>query len=432
MNAYPFSVFKRSNRPFFSVSFKDASGRYLPAVSTKKTTETEAIQVAFQWLRDGIPRKKAALSVSKLALKEFARQIETIEDAELVLNVLKTRNLVKSFVLPDTRKAVDFIHFLSDFWDWDTSAYVREKMRKNHSLHQYHCKRMKSSVEHYWKPVFSGRMLGEVTRQDIDAFAESLEEQDLAAATKNSIIKAGTIALRWAYAKEMIERDITKGIFLYSGKSKERQILSPEMAAAVFKVQWKDERSRLGNLLACVTGLRQGEIAALQSQDIGKDFIYVRHSWNDLDKLKPTKNNESRTVEVPFPGLIYELLRLASMNPWGQKLDGFVFWSEIHDNAPMNLTRFLDDFRDALQKLGLNKDASMVYTFHSWRHYYTAYMRDRVNEKLLQSQTGHKTIAMLDHYSEHRIAGDRERIRQAQVEVFGGLLGEAVEYHVER
>jgi hypothetical protein len=53
-------------------------------------------------------------------------------------------------------------------------------------------------------------------------------------------------------------------------------------------------------------------------------------------------------------------------------------------------------------------------------------MRDKLNEKLLQSQTGHKTIAMLDHYSEHRIAGERERIRQAQVEVFGGLLEEAI------
>jgi hypothetical protein len=159
MNAYLFSVFKRSNRLFFSVSFKDASGRYLSAVSTRKPTETEAIQVAFQWLCDGIPQKKAALSVSKLALKDFARQIETIEDAELVLNVLKTHTLVKSFVLPDARKAVDFIYFLSDFWDWDTSAYVREKRCKKHSLHQYHCKRMKSSVEHYWKPVFQAGCL---------------------------------------------------------------------------------------------------------------------------------------------------------------------------------------------------------------------------------------------------------------------------------
>jgi hypothetical protein len=71
MNAFPFSVYKRSDRPFYSVSFKDASGKYLPAISTKQTTGAEAVQVAFRWLRDGIPQKKAALSVSKLALKQF-------------------------------------------------------------------------------------------------------------------------------------------------------------------------------------------------------------------------------------------------------------------------------------------------------------------------------------------------------------------------
>jgi integrase len=407
------------------VSFKDACGKYLPSLSTKRTTEAEAIQIAFQWLRDGIPQKKSSINVKKLAMKDFIHRIEGLDDAKIILNELKRRNLVKSFVLPDTGNSVDFITFLSDFWDWDKSSYIKEKLRKKHSLHRYHCKRQKSSVENYWKPVFDGRLLGEICRQDIDAFAASLEDQDLAAATKNSIIKAGTIALRWAYAKEMIEIDVTKGIVLYSGKSKERQILSPEMAAMVFKVDWKDERSRLGSLLACVTGLRQGEIAALQVQDIGKDCLYIRHSWNDLDKLKPTKNNECRTVEVPFPGLILDLLKLAAQNPWEQKFDGFVFWSEYHEDRPMNLTRFLDDFRDAMQKTGLSKDASMVYTFHSWRHYFTAYMRDKLNEKLLQSQTGHKTLAMLDHYSEHRIAGDRERIRAAQVEIFGGLLPKA-------
>jgi hypothetical protein len=49
-------------------------------------------------------------------------------------------------------------------------------------------------------------------------------------------------------------------------------------------------------------------------------------------------------------------------------------------------------------------------------------MREKVNEKLLQSQTGHKTLVMLNHYSEHKIAGDREKIQAAQIETFGGLL----------
>jgi hypothetical protein len=54
--------------------------------------------------------------------------------------------------------------------------------------------------------------------------------------------------------------------------------------------------------------------------------------------------------------------------------------------------------------------------------YFTAYMREKVNEKLLQQQTGHKTLVMLNHYAGHKIAGDRERIRQAQIETFGNLL----------
>jgi len=39
MNTYPFSIFKRNDRPFFLVSFKDEAGNYLPPVSTKKKTE---------------------------------------------------------------------------------------------------------------------------------------------------------------------------------------------------------------------------------------------------------------------------------------------------------------------------------------------------------------------------------------------------------
>jgi integrase len=67
-------------------------------------------------------------------------------------------------------------------------------------------------------------------------------------------------------------------------------------------------------------------------------------------------------------------------------------------------------------------ESAKVYTFHAWRHFFTAYMRPRIDEKLLQKQTGHKTLIMLDHYSDHVLAGDRERIRQAQRETFGALI----------
>jgi len=52
MNDLPFCVFKRSNRPFYFVMFKDNTGMYInKPVSTKKKTKKEARQIAFEWYR---------------------------------------------------------------------------------------------------------------------------------------------------------------------------------------------------------------------------------------------------------------------------------------------------------------------------------------------------------------------------------------------
>jgi hypothetical protein len=43
------------------VSYKDANGKFLSPVSTKIKTEKEAMQVAFAWFRDGIPKKNMTI-----------------------------------------------------------------------------------------------------------------------------------------------------------------------------------------------------------------------------------------------------------------------------------------------------------------------------------------------------------------------------------
>jgi hypothetical protein len=159
----------------------------------------------------------------------------------------------------------------------------------------------------------------------------------------------------------------------------------------------------------------------LRVQDLGEDCLYVRHSWNCRDRLKTTKNNECRTVEVPFPGVIHDFLTLAGYNSHGAGMDSYVFWAEKSPEKPMDGILFVRGLHDALEKTGMSREAANAYVFHGWRHFFTAYMRDKLNEKLLQSQTGHKTIPMLNHYADHLLVGDRERIRQAQRDAFGAL-----------
>jgi len=98
------------------------------------------------------------------------------------------------------------------------------------------------------------------------------------------------------------------------------------------------------------------------------------------------------------------------------------------EEKPMESPLFLEALRDALVKTGINEKEAVKFTFHGWRHYFTSYMKDKINEKLFQSQTGHKSLAMLNHYGEHRIIGDKERIQAAQLEIFGRLLPEGCNY----
>jgi len=406
------------------VSFKDKSGKYLRPVSTGKKNEAEALQVAFIMLRDGIPQNKRPTTVQDLSLKDMVRKIKTGTEAEIILSEMKRLGWVKTFVLDDTPQAVDFNSFLKTFWDWETSPYIKEKLRKSHGIHRLHCIKQGQAIVKYWEPFFEGRLLGDITAKDIDAFIDYIGDMQISPARKNVVIKAGTKPLRWAFSKGKIEKDPTRGHIMFSGEQRKRDILSPAAAAAAFRVTWKDERAKLGNMLAAVTGMRSGEILALRFQDLGSDCLYVRGSWNRVDKIKLPKNNETRTVEIPFPDLINGLIEQARQNPWGISPDSFVFWTENKKDVPMRGRVFIDGLREALAQIGFTKDEATKYMFHGWRHFFTSYMIRKLDKKLLKSQTGHKTDVMLAHYGDHQIEGDRELIQAKQRETFAGLIPE--------
>jgi integrase len=424
MSAYPFSVFKRADRPCFLVSFKDADGKYLPPISTRKKSKADAEKIAFQWLRDGIPEKKANVRVQDLSLRDIAKKINMRGETGKLLAELQRMGLMKTFILNDTPQAEDFILFLTTFWTWEESPYIKEKLRKNHGIHKRYCRLNYQSVNLYWKPYFERRFLGEITEADIDGFIDFMGENPISSSRKNAVIKAGTIALHWAFTKGKIDKDLGKGHILYSGENRKRIILTPSSAAALFRANWENSRAKLVNMLAAVTGMKSGEILALRFQDLGSDCLYVNNSWNLVDGLKPPKNNETRIVELPFPDLAQELFEQAQRNPWNVSPESFVFWSEFKANRPMQQDLFIIGLRSALRQIGCADEDAKQYVFHGWRHFYTSYMINRLDKKLLKSQTGHRTDEMLAHYADHRTEGDRELIQRHEREAFAGLLPE--------
>ena len=149
-----------------SVQVKE--GGYLPAVSTRQTTEAEAIEVSFQWLRDGKPAKiesassgagkdKALESNSgrekypnviniSISMREALRDIKTPDEAEFICRELKKQGFLKTYVVTGSRQDEDFGAFLQAFWDYENSPYIKEKLRKNHGIHKNYTKGQKLSA----------------------------------------------------------------------------------------------------------------------------------------------------------------------------------------------------------------------------------------------------------------------------------------------
>jgi integrase len=356
-------------------------------------------------------------------MKSMVRKLKD-DEADVILSELSRIGIVKSYVRKDTPVAVDFVSYLKTFWDWETSPYIAEKNRQKDSIHKRHCSNQSGIVELYWEKFFVGRYLGEITFDDIEMFIEYLKPMNLSADRKNAIVNAGAKAIRWMFEHGKIPVDPTRGHTMFSGEKKKRKILTMTAAAAVFKVEWEDERARIANMLAAVTGMRNGEIVALQFQDLGTDCIYVQNSYNSEDKMKSTKNNEDRIVHIPFPELMNGLIEIAKQNPWGVSPTSLVFWSTTRSKVPMQGRSFCVELRKAMVKVGFTADEAAKYDFHGWRHFFTSYMIRLLDKKLLKSQTGHKTDVMLAHYADHEIEGEKEIIHAKEREVFAGLLPE--------
>ena len=414
----PFILSKRKNSPYFQVRFKNpdktSKDRFLPAKSTKETVRSKAIAKAWAMYNEETVAAKSAVQSLKYA---------DLSDSDLqkLAQILKDKGIDVTEPSGSKEKLLDF---LLTFWDIDKSPYIAEKKRMNRHIGVSYIFESRRAVETFWCKFFTeDKLLCSVTRKDLKDFIEFVDKAPIGWSRKLKIYRAGSIALKWAFMDERLDKDITAGIVSFSGKSNERKILTREMAELIFSIKWSDERCQLANLIAMLTGMRAGEIIALRKQDLGENVIYVRHSWEKREGLKTPKNGEERKVYFPFPQITQRLMYLAELN--GGRLDSFIFFAPLSKNKPMDEKLLIKHLRRQMKLVGIAEEDCKQICFHSWRHFYTTYMSDKVNQRVLQTQTGHKTLAMLEHYGNHSIESDMNEVETAQLEMFGEIVNKA-------
>jgi hypothetical protein len=235
----------------------------LPARSTHTLNHDEALLLIADWLANGIKNKKDSVPRPfetfcdvKGIIKIIRKTELTSDDAVRIVKTLSGLSLIDLLAVPRGNSSVNFISYLLEFWNYEKSVYIKERISHGYSLTRRHCHECTNYTRLHWEPFFKDRKLNTVTLQDFKDFSQAVYDKGLAAGIINHILNVG----KEAYRKKLIPLDPTDGLAYFSGKMKKRGILTLEEAERLFSLEWEDKRAYAGNLLVITTGLRNSEV----------------------------------------------------------------------------------------------------------------------------------------------------------------------------
>ena len=435
----PFYLAKNSSG-YYKVCFVNTeTGKVINTKSTHTKNKFEANMIASSWVTKGAPEKRTSPSrafnlqqadSSSIDLNSVAQRL-TREEASLLIDLLNKRfdfvssadclntipnnsvNLVPNVQsanaenVSGSTKPIFLIETLSNFWDFENSEYVKKRIARGYDIKQRNCKEKLGIVKRYWaKYFYADRTVQSLTSRELDDFLMYLRtEKKLSADTVNKTMTAGNMAFEFLIKEGLITSNPLSSVERFKVNAKKRGIPTETEMKKLMELNWDwtDSVNKLAFKVAALFGLRAGEISGLQVCDIdaNADLLYIRHSWNDTDKLKDTKNGDDRIIPIEH-GVALELLMNARRNP-DYSDTSFVFWSPKVAGQPMWPSSFEDDFYIAMQKIGISeeqrKERNIV--FHSLRHYCATQIAQRASLEIAMKILGHRTEEMTRLYSEH-------------------------------
>lgn len=290
---------------------------------------------------------------------------------------------------------VSFAEFAEPFWIWDTCPIIRDKLARGGHYSRDLCLSNRHSMEKHILPFFADIPVREITPKHIDQWLLNLPEiHNITASTANKMMSILRQMLDVAVFEGLIVTSPANNIKPLVEKPNRRGAFTVEEVEAILGMKWDFLPAYVACYIAAFTGMRLGEIRALQPKYIKKGYIVITHSWSDTAGLKAPKNGKARIV--PLTARMNKLLFDLSD---GLEEDELIFSND--GKIPYEDRRITDPLKSIMKDIGIdyeNKDRKL--SFHSFRHFFNTQMvaSGKVSAEIIRSVIGHESEEMTEYY----------------------------------
>jgi integrase len=306
---------------------------------------------------------------------------------------------------------IKFRQYAQGWYQWGNCKYIQRKLSMDQNITPQHADTQLGNLNNYILPLLPDIRISRIRTHHIEDFRmellamEGVRGNPLSAGTINKIVSTLSVMLGEAHRLGYIPHDPSKGIGKLGSKSaKELSFVTDEEFKRLFDPSmkqfiWKDDRHYTMNLLAALTGIRQGECLGISINRVQEDRLIINRAWKRKYGFGTTKTRVNTKPELSAD--LYRLLSdLIQSSPYHDDPDSLVFYGP-DAYTPIDHKTILETLYKALDRIGI-KEAERnerVIRFHSWRHYFvTTGIRYNVPGALIRASTGHKTDTMLNHY----------------------------------
>lgn len=280
-------------------------------------------------------------------------------------------------------------------------------------------------------PYIGGRLINSLVKSDIQRLIDKASDNNYAYERQNKIKVILKDMLQRAVEDNLVINNPVSGIKLRADKEIKAKSLTLDEQAVFFEYCQNTFYDNLFNI-AVNTGLRPGELFALQISDIdlengfidvNKTLVYQKYLDDDCKTfhVEPPKTKQSYR-KVPINSVCRKylekqmLLKTVVSHKRPKQQNGYLFVTKF--NTPLNSQIYSDAIKSVIRQINLTRpfdEQFEIFSGHTFRHTFaTRCFENGVEAKVVQSYLGHASLKMTmdlyTHVTEDKSVMDIEKI----------------------